>query len=287
MNGIGLDRGRTGVMEVLAGPGDAYAMDIPTGDLSALTVGGLVRLPGAFSAADASAMVDAIWEALAREHGIRRDDRTTWTVVQPTGFQGLTRTDAFRPIAAPGVLAALERALGPGGWTSPEHWGAPLVTFPVAAASWNVPTAAWHLDFPVRGAWDQLPGLRILAFPSTVQPRGGGTVVAAGSHRLVERLLQQGGAGDGRSPQIRKTLAAAHPWLVGLWSREANSQDRIARFMAREECVDDVPIRVVELTGEPGDVILMHPWTFHAAASNCSATPRMMISHSVFRRAAG
>jgi hypothetical protein len=261
-------------------------MDIPTGDLSALSTRGLLRLPGAFDVADAAAMVDGIWDALAREHGVRREDSSTWPLAQPTGFQRLTRAGTFRAIAAPAVLAALDGLLGPREWSSPDHWGSPLVTFPAAAGSWNVPAAAWHLDFAARGGWDQLPGLRVLACLARVEPQGGGTVVAAGSHRLVERLIRTGDAADGRSPQVRKRLAASSPWLADLWSESAENDDRVDRFMRQETCVDGVPIRVIELTGEPGDVILMHPWTFHAAAPNCSAAPRMMVSHSVFRRAA-
>jgi ectoine hydroxylase-related dioxygenase (phytanoyl-CoA dioxygenase family) len=36
--------------------------------------------------------------------------------------------------------------------------------------------------------------------------------------------------------------------------------------------------RVVELTGEPGDVVVMHSDCFHAAAPNRLAEPRMMLT---------
>jgi hypothetical protein len=48
--------------------------------------------------------------------------------------------------------------------------------------------------------------------------------------------------------------------------------------------LDGVPLRVAELLGEPGDVTLMHPWAFHAPSANCGTGPRMMVSHSLFRR---
>jgi ectoine hydroxylase-related dioxygenase (phytanoyl-CoA dioxygenase family) len=35
-----------------------------------------------------------------------------------------------------------------------------------------------------------------------------------------------------------------------------------------------------------GDVVLMHPWTFHAPAPNCGAKPRIMVGHSVYRNTA-
>jgi hypothetical protein len=43
--------------------------------------------------------------------------------------------------------------------------------------------------------------------------------------------------------------------------------------------------RVRELTGQPGDVILMHPRTLHAPAPNALATPRMMLVEIINRRA--
>jgi hypothetical protein len=39
-----------------------------------------------------------------------------------------------------------------------------------------------------------------------------------------------------------------------------------------------VPLRVVELTGKPGDVILMHGDSFHAVAPNRLTEPRMMLT---------
>jgi ectoine hydroxylase-related dioxygenase (phytanoyl-CoA dioxygenase family) len=46
--------------------------------------------------------------------------------------------------------------------------------------------------------------------------------------------------------------------------------------MDRETTVDDVPLRVVELTGEPGDMVFCHPVMVHCAAPNRGARPRFM-----------
>jgi hypothetical protein len=43
-------------------------------------------------------------------------------------------------------------------------------------------------------------------------------------------------------------------------------------------------IRIVELTGEPGDVVITHPWTLHCIAPNAGSQPRMMTSKNVWRR---
>jgi hypothetical protein len=46
--------------------------------------------------------------------------------------------------------------------------------------------------------------------------------------------------------------------------------------MAVEGRVGDLPVRVTELTGEAGDVIVGHPWLVHSPATNCSDRPRFM-----------
>ena len=38
--------------------------------------------------------------------------------------------------------------------------------------------------------------------------------------------------------------------------------------------------RVVELVGEPGDVVFFHPWLLHAAAPNRRSVPRFMFTQS-------
>ena len=79
--------------------------------------------------------------------------------------------------------------------------------------------------------------------------------------------------------RVRASLAA-HPWLRGLWE-SGDGGDRIRRYMNDGTVVDGVPLRVVELAGEPGDVILMHSDCFHAAAPNRLTEPRMMLTGMV------
>ncbi|MCC6615237.1 MAG: phytanoyl-CoA dioxygenase family protein [Anaerolineae bacterium] len=246
---------------------------------------GVVRLTGVFSEADAHRMCQKIWDHLAEKHGIRPDNPATWTIRQPTGFQALTRSRAFNAIATPLLENTLDQILGEGAWEKPDYWGAPLVTFPGHSPEWQVPKSQWHLDFSPRGRVHPLPGVRVLAFLAPVAPRGGGTLVVQGSHTLVERLVAAGGAGRGHSTEVRNVLARASAWFRNLWANGGDT-DRIRRFMTEGDVVDGVAVRVIELTGSPGDVILMHPWAFHAPSPNCGTTPRVMMSHSVFRAGA-
>jgi hypothetical protein len=47
--------------------------------------------------------------------------------------------------------------------------------------------------------------------------------------------------------------------------------------------VDGVPVRVAELTGQAGDLVVMHPWTMHNMSMDCAATPRFAVTRTVHR----
>ena len=103
--------------------------------------------------------------------------------------------------------------------------------------------------------------------------------MAAGwrAHRLVAHYL---GLGEAFRLDTVRTGLAAHPWLRGLW-KPGDHGDRIQRYMNDGTIIDGGPLRVVELTGEPGDVILMHADAFHAAAPNRLTEPRMMLTEMI------
>jgi hypothetical protein len=56
---------------------------------------------------------------------------------------------------------------------------------------------------------------------------------------------------------------------------DSDPSTRMSRFSAETD-IDGLPMRVVELTGEPGDIVVAHPLTVHCAAPNCGDYPRMM-----------
>src|SRR5262245_2194059 len=242
---------------------------------------GFVRIPGAFPATAAELIRQRLWDDLARRHGVRQDAPATWTVAQPSHFQALRRSGTFEALASTVLMGVLDDLLGAGAWLRPDHWGDSLVTFPDTRAAWDVPHAGWHIDWPARGAARPLFGCKVLAFVSPVAAGGGGTVLLAGSHRLVERAVAASPSGTpGHSPALRKTLGAAHPWLRDLWSRTAGG-DGSARFIRAGAWLDGVALPVVERTGAAGDAVVFHPWLFHAAAPNRARGPRMMVGQNV------
>ena len=63
---------------------------------------------------------------------------------------------------------------------------------------------------------------------------------------------------------------------MALTGQAPSPADRTAAFMAGETIVEDVPLRVVELTGEPGDMVFCHPVLVHCRAPNRGVRPRFM-----------
>jgi len=226
-------------------------------------------------------MADAIWDFLARRDGVRREARETWTKIRPAQFLPLARTGVFDAMASPGVGAALDEVFGSGGWRRPKRWGQPLVTFPAADRAWDVPHASWHLDLDGQIAPGQPTDyLRVFALLADLEPGGGGTAYVSGSHRLTIDWARRRGGGPVRSAEARERLEREHPWFAALCSAD-DHPDRTRRFMDEDATIDCVPVRVCEMVGEAGDVILMHPATLHTIAPNRREVPRMTLVQGI------
>lgn len=82
---------------------------------------------------------------------------------------------------------------------------------------------------------------------------------------------------------INNQFVRSHPWLTELTGVTSNSADRLRDLMNQETIIDGVPVRVVELTGEPDDVVLCHGAIYHARSFNYSDTPRFMRTQGVVK----
>jgi hypothetical protein len=252
--------------------------------LAALTPAGLERFERdgyvmvrqAFARADALAMEGRWWSELEGAHGIRRDDRSSWRQI-PGDLKAAKRDPGQARILTETVRGVLDDLLGEGTWSRPRDWGRAIATFPEPGA-WEVPTRLWHWDNPCEPHLDRARGLFVVSFIGPVAPGGGGTLVLAGSPRLLvqqERRIPAGQrAGLAAIPWDR--LHRAHPWLMALTGLGPSPADRVAAFMDAETVVDGVPLRVAELTGEPGDMAFCHPAIVHCRAPNRGTRPRFM-----------
>jgi ectoine hydroxylase-related dioxygenase (phytanoyl-CoA dioxygenase family) len=242
---------------------------------------GILRLPATIPLTEVTAMRQRVWQHLLDRHAIHPDRPETWPVHPPAHFQKLTGTGAFDAMATGQLCAVVDDLLGAGRWQWPAHWGRPLVTFPRPGTAWNVPTSGWHLD--LQDVLDELTMLVVFAHLAPVRPQGGGTLVVTGSHRLTTPAGPRARNVPARSHEVKAYLSTVHPWLRDL-SKGDGDTDRIYRYLTAGANIDGVHVRVEELTGEPGDAVIMHPRLLHVVAPNCLPAPRMMLLQFLRRR---
>ena len=120
--------------------------------------------------------------------------------------------------------------------------------------------------------------LFVVSFIGPVAPHGGGTLILSRSPRLLIQQERQLPASQRRGSiaTLRGRIHRSHPWFMALTRQASSPADRIAAFMDRETTVEGVPLRVVELTGEPGDMVVCHPVMVHCVAPNRGTRPRFM-----------
>ena len=140
---------------------------------------------------------------------------------------------------------------------------------------WEVPRNMWHLDMP-RSRSIGPPGPEMFTFLNKVEPKGGGTLILAGSHRLLNDV-------DYLSSKGVKRKLKRHAYFRELTGK--GDGDR-SRFLEEIGYIDNVPVKVVELTGDPGDVYFIDLRLLHSLGANTSDQPRMMIAQRMPRQEA-
>lgn len=232
---------------------------------------GFVALPGAITPEDAVRMRERIWRRLEHQGAIRADP-STWRPQQAYGLRTARKGDPD-PHDSIVFTGALDDVFGPGVWRTPSHWGQVLVTFPTAGP-WDVPHRPWHLDHRYDQPFGVIWGVNIFLFVDAVEPRGGGTLVVRGSPAHVRRFVERARPATRTQKQWRQAFDASHAWFRAL-SDPNDTDDRVERFLSVTD-VNGVPTQVVELTGQPGDVVVCHPWLVHNGAPNANDRPRLM-----------
>jgi hypothetical protein len=192
------------------------------------------------------------------------------------------RGRAFAPLRA-ALQAAVDRHLDAGVWepVAEEHGGLAAPNLPPpGAAIWTVPHAAWHVDEPTSAAHERGWGLLGFAFLDDVEPGGGATVAIAGSQRRLHGLAAATAtpaAGLLTTEAAMAMLARDEPWFAELFAPGGDPAARRRRFMD-DGCVSaGIPLRVVELTGAAGDLVLMDPRCLHTVSANAGPRARLQM----------
>jgi len=212
---------------------------------------GYVAVRGAFSRELAVRILPLVWAELE----IDVQDLSTWT--QPrTTLQKILTAPPVPEIYTQRYLSAIDDLCGIGRWHASRgagYW--PIVLPGFFSLPWKPPRGGWHLDsrleiYHLATPDRALVGLELF---TDSKPGGGGTAIRIGSHHVVARLL-----------------AEAEP--QGLKQREL--QLRSAASTAH--------LPMVEINGQAGDVILMHPFTVHASSPNTGNRVRVIANKPVW-----
>ncbi|KAI0795271.1 hypothetical protein BC629DRAFT_314447 [Irpex lacteus] len=146
----------------------------------------------------------------------------------------------------------------------PEHEGEDKVVHPHDLDNWHVDGDFFvhYLDSPEQA-------LLVIPLFSDIKPRGGGTYICPEGIDLVARYLASHPEG----------LLPVKQSFIPSTSTYANPIDHPERFYhpdAARKCS-----KFVEMTGEVGDVILLHPLMLHSASQNHLRHKRVIINPPV------
>ena len=245
---------------------------------------GVVRLDAAFPGPAAEQMTNAVWAYAERKAGLRRDDPASW----PDGPLGLSWKDlkhnqAFNVLVDnDAVQTALDAVFGPSQWLQPKPGAQVLFTLPRPGA-WVLPHS-WHMDCGFeRPSWP-VHGVKLFAFFGEVGPKGGGTMLLPGTHRVVDEYRRTLPPGTGAGMVNWHRLLRQDPFLAQLLNGDHMS-DGGRSLVGQVSEVHGAAVEVRELTGNPGDVVISHLHVYHAASPNVSAVPRQTLGKAIYRTA--
>lgn len=131
--------------------------------------------------------------------------------------------------------------------------GTQLLLSPPHQGTWTLEGLNWHVDITAEPQ-DPLPGIQAFFLIDDVAPHGGATLALAGSHRVNAR-------GSAPAPGLREVL-------------------RTTGDLERQ--LHELGIRIVEMSGRAGDVLLMDLRLLHTPSVNATKNVRMMATTRCF-----
>jgi hypothetical protein len=215
---------------------------------------GFVTVRGAFEPADGQRWLDDAWIRF----GYDRNDPGSWAEKR-IHLSARSYVDA-RTFAPAAWRSAVELTGGEERVRLPWQWGNSFIANLGVGndRQWQPPSPAvggWHKDGDFFRHFLDSPEQALLTFVlwTDMLPMGGGTFVAADSVPVVARFL------------------AEHP--EGVSPGGFNFAELIG------QCRD-----FVEMTGEAGDVVLLHPYTLHATSQNVLGVSRLITNPALALR---
>lgn len=230
---------------------------------------GYIKLSNCFTKEQSDKVTSTVWTRL----GMDPNDKTTWHTLR-TNMPAHNRFEAsdFAPKAWSGICELLGGELN----IADEHrqWGDGLIVNLGSKEGEGKETDPrdlneWHVDgdFFVHFLDSPEQGLLVIPLFTDIKSGGGGTMICPDAIPIMARYLRD--HPEGVSP--RMTPRAQNP----KWDPENNLDffNNIAKSMPRES--------FVEVTGNLGDVFLLHPLMLHAASSNSLRNVRIITNPPV------
>jgi ectoine hydroxylase-related dioxygenase (phytanoyl-CoA dioxygenase family) len=246
---------------------------LSSAQLAEFTRRGVLRIPSLLPVGAVSRARVHVQSRLARWHDDNREGPEPVTL-KAARVIGNKHPAIGALIEEPALLSAVDallegQAFDHAAYIRPQV----LVTLPCPAL-WTAPSN-WHVDVP-RLASGRSPGMQLFTFLDCVEPRGGGTLVMAGSHCLLNdgRLI--------RAQELRRLLRR-EAFFSALFSPSPAGSEGHARLTGHSGEVAGITLEVIELTGEPGDVWFTDLRLLHTGAPNASLRTRLMVTHRFVR----
>jgi len=254
---------------------------------------GYVRIPQAFSKEMADEWTKTLWVRL----GYDPNDKTTWTREkihmpwhrrEPVTEIAPKAWDAMCDLL--GGAERIDSAAGSSTWGDSfiVNLGAPQyendnVIDPRDLGNWHVDG-----DFFVHFLDSPEQGLLVIPIFSPIRPRGGGTYICPAGMPIMAKWLYEHTEGSvptgmsftpSTSPYLR--WSSTNPTMNPTPPPDAPNPDKWIYLDALRQIP---PSEFVELTGDVGDVILMHPLMPHSASKNHTRIPRVITNPPVSLR---
>jgi hypothetical protein len=248
--------------------------------LAAFVDSGIVRLDQAFSLQAANRMRDAVWRYVEPKAGVSPHDRATWPDGWlPVSWKGLRHNPVFDAIIDnPWVPAMLDSIFERTGWKRPNSGAQVLFNLP-RTGPWTLHNG-WHMDCGFEQPTWPVPAVKLFSFFGDVGPYGGGTMLLAGCHRLVDLYRSTFDVPPAAGNSNWHSFLRRYPPLGNLL-KGATLPDLGRPMVGERFQIEGIPIEVVELTGRPGDVVITHLHVFHCTSPNASNAPRQMLGKAV------
>lgn len=196
--------------------------------------------------------------ACCGESVLERCEDPALDIARETGYVHIKESfdgEPFSSIWTPRLATAIDTLLAPAAYIPPDVWGWWPISLPgFAKGPVRIPEIGWHIDGTNSGDRHRLndrEAVILLGIFTPIDTWGGGTFIEIGSHLDSLRAIVD--ERDGIAHQDLNTL---------MNSRSQKGQ-------------------VVEMTGQPGDMVIMHPLVWHCRGMNFGERTRIICNQDI------